>query len=270
MNEKKSFVVNLIGIPDHERSILRNIFKLSLYRACTYTLALNGDVGQIMLVDADDPEALAAWQSLTVSGKVRSLPPYPPESPSHQALTIMIAREQPTEPVPHWIRRPFVATRVLGVLDQAAALPVEPVHSPVSDAESSIIIQPPSLIVSAPKALVVDDSITVRKQVELELKQFGIQVDTAESGEQAFELISLKSYDVIFLDVILPGIDGYHICKAIKKEKTTKKTPVVMLTSRSSPFDRVKGALSGCDTYLTKPVKQSAFHGVIKKYLKSA
>ena len=117
MNEKKSFVVNLIGIPDHERSILRNIFKLSLYRACTYTLALNGDVGQMMLVDADDSEALAAWQSLTVSGKVRSLPPYPPESPSHQALTIMIAREQPVEPVPHWIRRPFVATRVLGVLD---------------------------------------------------------------------------------------------------------------------------------------------------------
>ena len=117
--------------------------------------------------------------------------------------------------------------------------------------------------------LVVDDSSTVRRQVGLELERLDIQVDAAESGEQAFELLARNRYDLIFLDVILPGVDGYHLCKAIKKDKTMKKTPVVMLTSKSSPFDRVKGALSGCDAYLTKPVKQSAFQGVVKKYLKN-
>ncbi|MCP5158465.1 MAG: response regulator [Gammaproteobacteria bacterium] len=118
-------------------------------------------------------------------------------------------------------------------------------------------------------ALVVDDSSTVRKQVELELKLLGIQTDTAESGEDAFGLLAQKDYDIIFLDVILPGVDGYQICKTIKKDKARKKTPIIMLTSKSSPFDRVKGALAGCDTYLTKPAKQNSFQKVVKKYLKT-
>jgi len=117
---------------------------------------------------------------------------------------------------------------------------------------------------------VVDDSSTVRKQVELELKLLGIWTDAAESGEDAFELLAQKDYDIIFLDVVLPGVDGYQICKTIKRNKAKKKTPVIMLTSKSSPFDRVKGALAGCDTYLTKPAKQNSFQKVVKKYLKSS
>ena len=113
-----------------------------------------------------------------------------------------------------------------------------------------------------------DDSSTIRKQLEIELKIFDVQVDTAESAEQVFDLINRKIYDMIFLDVVLPGIDGYQICKIIKKDKDKKKIPVVMLTSKSSPFDRIKGALAGCDTYLTKPVKQASFQKVVKKYLK--
>ncbi|MDS4042542.1 MAG: response regulator, partial [Candidatus Competibacter sp.] len=123
---------------------------------------------------------------------------------------------------------------------------------------------------SVPTALVVDDSSTVRKQIELELKLFGIRIDAVESGELAFDLLAKNNYDMIFLDVVLPGVDGYQICKTIKKDKARKKTPVIMLTSKSSPFDRVKGALAGCDTYLTKPVKQSSFQKVVKKYLKSS
>ena len=162
---------------------------------------------------------------------------------------------------------PFIATRVLSVLDQIAArLPVKPAPAVLVEPEPVAILQPSTII---PTVLVVDDSSTVRRQVGLELERLDIQVDAAESGEQAFELLARNRYDLIFLDVILPGVDGYHLCKAIKKDKTMKKTPVVMLTSKSSPFDRVKGALSGCDAYLTKPVKQSAFQGVVKKYLKN-
>jgi len=107
---------------------------------------------------------------------------------------------------------------------------------------------------------------------------FGIQVHTAETGEQAIDYINKNYYNLIFLDVVLPGIDGYQLCKIFKKDKTRKKTPVIMLTSKSSPFDRVKGALAGCDTYLTKPVKQETFtkpvkqetfQKTVKKYLKS-
>lgn len=77
-----------------------------------------------------------------------------------------------------------------------------------------------------------------------------------------------NNYDLIFLDVVLPGIDGYQLCKSLKRGKDKKKTPVIMLTSKSSPFDRVKGALAGCDAYLTKPVKQETFQKVVKKYLR--
>jgi twitching motility two-component system response regulator PilG len=73
-------------------------------------------------------------------------------------------------------------------------------------------------------------------------------------------------YDIIFLDVILPGADGYQVCKHIKKNPLLKQTPVVMLTSKASPFDRVRGSLAGCDTYLTKPVDYQEFKQVLEKY----
>jgi twitching motility two-component system response regulator PilG len=79
-------------------------------------------------------------------------------------------------------------------------------------------------------ALVVDDSLPVRKQIELELKLLGVNADFAETGEQAFKLLDNKSYDIVFLDVVLPGIDGYQVCKTIKKDIMMKQTPVIMLT----------------------------------------
>ncbi len=264
ISEKNPFSVAIIGIPEHERNILRNIFKLSRYRPHTYTLMPDDAFSHILLIDADDPCALADWETLCKSGTGASW--RSSSDLSALAPSVMVARDQPANDPPHWIRRPFIATRVLSVLDQiAAGLPAKSSPPAIAEPEPVAIVQSSTAM---PTALVVDDSSTVRRQVELELEQFGICVDVSESGEQAFELLTRRRYDLIFLDVVLPGVDGYHLCKAIKKNKTTKKTPVVMLTSKSSPFDRVKGALSGCDTYLTKPVKQSAFQSVVKKYLK--
>jgi twitching motility two-component system response regulator PilG len=95
------------------------------------------------------------------------------------------------------------------------------------------------------------------------------RVDLAEDGEQAVKFIANRSYDIIFLDVVLPGMDGYKICREIKRNKRTKNTPVIMLTGKSSPFDMVKGKLAGCDTYLTKPVDGIMFKEVVQKYLKN-
>jgi twitching motility two-component system response regulator PilG len=74
----------------------------------------------------------------------------------------------------------------------------------------------------------------------------------------------------VFLDVVLPGIDGYQVCKLIKSNKQAiKKTAVVMLTSRSSPFDKLRGSLAGCDEYLTKPLDEDRLLEVIAKFLPS-
>ena len=92
-------------------------------------------------------------------------------------------------------------------------------------------------------------------------------VDLATNGQQAIELINQNYYDSVFLDVVMPGIDGYEVCKKIKRDKRTKHIPVIMLTSKSSPFDKVKGKLACCDSYLTKPVEHEEFQRVVSGYL---
>ncbi len=277
--EKKTYAVAMIGISEAERNVLRNIFKLSQYRTYSYTAAIPGEVTDILMVDADDARAMAEWrlQKGDAAPAGSSGSSYQPSIP-----TIMVTREPPPDSKLHYIRRPFVASRVINVLDQVAQQDLQGHRERIIGVDETrrLIAETPKPVVNAKPtvdaaaethiytALVVDDSSPVRKQIELELKLFGIQVDTAATGEQAIDLIDKKIYNLIFLDVVLPGIDGYQLCKAIKKNKARKKTPVIMLTSKSSPFDRVKGALAGCDSYLTKPVKQDTFQKVVKKYLR--
>ncbi len=115
------------------------------------------------------------------------------------------------------------------------------------------------------KALVVDDSASVRKQLELELALFAVDVDYAGSAGEALALLNDRRYDVAFLDVVLPDMDGFQICKSIKN--TNKNTAVVMLTAKSSAADKVKGSLAGCDAYLVKPVGRQTFQNTALKYL---
>jgi two-component system cell cycle response regulator len=259
MSSKKTFVVAMIGIPEHERSILKNIFKLSLYRTQTYIIAAADEPGQIVLVNADDPSALAEWQALggepaaAVSGNQQSLPlPLP---------AVMIAKDNPPAGTLYHIRRPFVASRVLKVLDQLTS------NELGFNPQGEDLTQPTASLDEEPIALVVDDSRTVRKQVQLELKALGIQVDTADSGEDALELLDLNRYDLVFLDIMLPGIDGYQVCKYIKKNRFKSATPVIIISAKSSTFDRVRAALAGCDTFLAKPVKKDTFQKIVQKYL---
>ena len=275
--EKKTYVVSMIGIASAERNVLRNIFKLSQYRNYSYSVAIPGEAWDVLLIDADDPKAMAEWRQRKMDETSAESP-----SKSYRPLipTILVTKESPPDSRLYYIRRPFVATRVINILDQVVQKDLQHPRKRVigEDASPKIV---PETVKPAPKddsakesaeneilALVVDDSSPVRKQIELELNYFGIKVDTAATGEQAIDFINNKSYDLIFLDVVLPGIDGYQLCKSLKRGKTKKKTPVIMLTSKSSPFDRVKGALAGCDSYLTKPVKQETFQKVVKKYLR--
>jgi two-component system, cell cycle response regulator len=116
-------------------------------------------------------------------------------------------------------------------------------------------------------ALVVDDSLTVREQLRQALGRLGILCDQADSAEAAMALLKQRSYDLAFLDVVMPGTDGYELCRKIKHNPYTRLMPVLMLTSRSSPFDRARGALSGCDSYLTKPITWDTFRQAVDKAL---
>ena len=119
----------------------------------------------------------------------------------------------------------------------------------------------------ADSVLVVDDNLTVREFMKSKLAAFNFNVDYAENGEQAIGFTGQKHYACIFLDVVMPGIDGYQVCKLIKSNRSAQKTAVVMLTSKDSPFDKIRGSMSGCDAYLTKPVDEEKLLETIAKFL---
>ncbi len=117
-------------------------------------------------------------------------------------------------------------------------------------------------------ALVVDDSAAIRKQLEIELRNAQIKAEFAETGEEALEKSQGKLYDLVFLDIIMPGIDGYEVCRQMRSRKNMKKTPIIMLSGKTSPLDEVQGVIAGASTYLTKPVKHEQFQQTLKRVSK--
>ena len=117
------------------------------------------------------------------------------------------------------------------------------------------------------RALVVDDSTTIRRLMDLTLSPLGIDVEFADRGEEALVQVQRNRYDIVFLDIMLPGIDGYRVCKQIKAEKNTRDIPVVMLTSKGTAFDKVRGLMAGTDVYLTKPLDRSQLIQALGKCL---
>jgi twitching motility two-component system response regulator PilG len=116
------------------------------------------------------------------------------------------------------------------------------------------------------RILVADDSLAVRRQLKMEFDVMDAKLNLVADGESAVKAAENERYDVIFLDVVMPGIDGYAACKIIKRSKLNKNTPVIMLTGRSSKFDKLKGVLAGCDTYLTKPINHNEFKEITQKH----
>ena len=103
------------------------------------------------------------------------------------------------------------------------------------------------------KVMVIDDSNTIRRSAEIFLGQAGCHVLLAEDGFDALAKITDHLPDVIFVDIMMPRLDGYQTCALIKKNPRLSSTPVIMLSSRDGLFDRARGRMVGSDEYLTKP-----------------
>ncbi|MEO8064291.1 MAG: response regulator [Pseudomonadota bacterium] len=116
------------------------------------------------------------------------------------------------------------------------------------------------------RVLAVDDSPLMRTFLQNKLLPYGIQPEFASSGEEALFKISKQHFDMIFLDVMLPGMDGYDVCKMIKKNKDNSLMKVVMLTSKDKTFDKIRGTMAGCDGYLTKPVDELKLRAIIERH----
>ena len=117
------------------------------------------------------------------------------------------------------------------------------------------------------KILVVDDSKTIRRTAETLLSKEGCQVFTATDGFDALSKIADHQPDLIFVDIMMPRLDGYQTCSLIKHNKVFRKTPVIMLSSKDGLFDRARGRIVGSEQYLTKPFTKDELLGAISNQI---
>jgi two-component system, cell cycle response regulator len=274
------YLVDVIGFNPTERAMLTSIFALAARRDPGFVQydpvsALSPD---LYLVDMDDSAAVGEFRALN---RRDSLPAVLVASPGHDAGDEVI-------------ERPLQWARLLQALEDAIEdgedtaparldLDLAPEAGESSWSRRSgagpLRTSPPGRLPAQSEVkralgdtvLVVDDNATVRAFMQAKLAPFKFEVDFAENGEEAVGLTGTREYACVFLDVVMPGIDGYQVCKLIKSNKhAIKKTAVVMLTSRSSPFDKLRGSLAGCDEYLTKPLDEERLLAVIAKFLPSS
>ena len=121
----------------------------------------------------------------------------------------------------------------------------------------------PSRSLNGLKILVVDDSKTIRRTAETLLTKEGCQVFTAIDGFDALSKIADHQPDLIFVDIMMPRLDGYETCSLIKHNKVFRKTPVIMLSSKDGLFDRARGRIVGSEQYLTKPFTKDELLGAV-------
>ena len=211
--------------------------------------------------EADASPDAAAWPSLVTSSLSSHLPPPLPTVVASNAIA----------------PEPIAAPRFSGSFATSPVVPAVPANFIGLDQESNADVEslansfdPPTEDISAdgrPLVMVVDDSPTVRKLVSLTLERRGYRVISAFDGVAAIKELGLCRPDLILLDINMPRLDGYRLCKLIKKHEATQSIPVVMLSGKDGMFDKLRGRLVGCSDYITKPFEADALTHKVAKYL---
>lgn len=117
------------------------------------------------------------------------------------------------------------------------------------------------------KVVVIDDSKTIRRTAETLLKKAGCEVITATDGFESLSKVMEYQPNIIFVDIMMPRLDGYQTCALIKNNPTFKKTPIVMLSSKDGLFERARGRIVGAEHYMTKPFTREELLSTIKAYV---
>jgi twitching motility two-component system response regulator PilG len=264
----RRFVLEMLGFSAAEKAMLASTFRLTGRRAFCYVEPSSlDDRADIYLVNADAPEGMSALQA---------------KSPNVHAPAMLVGRN-PAQSVWPMIGKPIHWMRLFEQLDLLMQAALNERARRVTESRqwdgqtyrrTTDRVTPAEPVYLEPKAVesvrVVDDSATVRAFMRAKLAPFRFDVDYAENGEAAIDMAQAKPYTCIFLDVLMPGIDGYQVCKRLKASRATKDSAVVMLSSKSSSFDKFRGNWAGCDAYLGKPVSEDELLATIARFLPSA
>jgi CheY-like chemotaxis protein len=220
------------------------------------------------------PSALSAAVAPSTSrANLRVVPPsplaasLPGAAPAAAAAKIAEAPMQASMPA----AAPVVAKIADAPMQAPPMAPIAPAPAPAMAIAPPVPVMPASTPTPRHeehnfRVLAVDDSPLMRTFLHNKLAPYGIHPEFAASGEEALFKISKQHFDLIFLDVMLPGMDGYDVCKMIKKNKDNALMKVVMLTSKDKTFDKIRGTMAGCDGYLTKPVDEMKLRAIIERH----
>ncbi len=131
--------------------------------------------------------------------------------------------------------------------------------------EHATVSQSPSL--DGLKVMVVDDSKTIRRTAESLLSKEGCEVATAKDGYESLARVAEFKPDIIFVDILMPRLDGYQTCALIKHNAEYRHVPVILLSSKDSIFDKARGRIVGAEDYLTKPFTREELLGAIEEFV---
>lgn len=253
--------IGTIGFPADQQQKLARILELSRnqrYELVAFDPQMPPD---LLLLFGEEATADPALENL---------------SAGYRSRMIQVSKEVPSESGLGHIRYPLVSSRVIRTLDemtseneescddlQAAAAAAEERFRKYTEVTADL--PQPVTQQDHYRVLVVDDNSAMQQALTLELEKLpaAVELAYADTGEQALERVNDGPFDFIFLDVVMPGIDGFETCTRMRELPTLKKTPIIMLTSKTSPLDEVKGIMAGCSTYLTKPIDPEEFQKVI-------
>ena len=175
--------------------------------------------------------------------------------PAHKRAAAWLARLQ-IRLAPAPAPAPAPAARATTAAGPKAAAPAHKASGPRA-------VVPAAAAPARRTVMVVDDSATIRKILGMTLERAGYAVVAEPDGERAVERLAEFVPDLILLDITMPKLDGYEVCKRIKKDPRTAHVPVVMLSGKDGFFDKVKGRMVGANEYLTKPFQAPAVLAVI-------
>jgi two-component system, cell cycle response regulator len=266
MPPEHSYTIALCGFNSRDGLLLASASKLSKMRSRRYEMAPAAQVeGKPDLYLVDDSEAgWAEWRRAVEGHKNPSSPILgvaQGEALAHGGGRNVVV-----------FKRPLAANRLLNVLDELISRffgEAIQISDQVSAGEIKALRDQEGAFDrgrAGRRVLVIDDSESVRKLLEVKLGSLGLQVDFAEDGERGLSLAREGGYDLIFLDVMLPGLDGYDVCRHLKKDYKIA-TPVVLLTSRTSRLDKLRGTLADADAYLAKPLSGDDLNATLMRFL---
>lgn len=278
VNTEYLFHVELFGFTERERMVFSSMFKLSEMRSRTYQEWTTSKAGtpDCLLLD------MTAADIRTRTDRETALPAgYP---------IILVGGE--TIPnglnVEAHLQRPVRWAELLVTLDNifrsrlkvspedivaADALPLPPEASEIENELELQQVEPwydrssPLLFKTDPAVLVVDPDSRMGPYITAKLAGMRYRIDYAPSGDKAFDLLEMNRYNAVIVEAALPDMEGYEICKFLKKRQERRRTAAIVLTARTSPLERVRARMAGCDAFLSKPIDPAKLVKALEKFL---